>query len=353
MTNALLADQLDQSIEMLLANAQPIPANSALAELIAIAGQLRLLPSPEFRQRLEAQLHAKALASTPLKAAVVEIRKPARREPDPLLSLFSHPQSSMRASRFAVSFLAHAAAVALLLSSGLLLPTRRGKVSSTTTLVELGRYPLAPAPDQAGGGGGGGDRDKLPASRGNPPRLAREQLSPPSVIVRNFEPRLAAEPTVVGPPNILFPQSTPVGDPLSSVSGPPSNGAGNGGGMGDGSGGGVGAGYGPGVGAGEGGGIGGGVFRVGGGVSAPRAVYTPDPEYSEEARQAKYQGTVILWVVVDPQGRPRDLRVLRSLGLGLDEKAIEAVRKWRFEPAMRDGQPVAVQVNVEVSFHLY
>lgn len=88
-------------------------------------------------------------------------------------------------------------------------------------------------------------------------------------------------------------------------------------------------------------------------MSAPRAIYEPDPEYSEEARKAEYQGKVILWVVVGPDGTPHDVRVGRSLGMGLDEKAIEAVRKWRFEPAMKHGHPVAVQVNVEVSFRLY
>jgi len=101
------------------------------------------------------------------------------------------------------------------------------------------------------------------------------------------------------------------------------------------------------------GGIGGGVFRVGGGVSPPRALDTPDPEYSEEARKAKYQGTCVLWLIVGPDGRPRDIKIARSLGLGLDEKAIEAVRNWKFEPAMKDGKPVAVQINVEVSFRLY
>ena len=88
-------------------------------------------------------------------------------------------------------------------------------------------------------------------------------------------------------------------------------------------------------------------------MSAPRALETPDPEYSEEARKAKYQGTCVLGLVVGPDGKPRDIRVARALGMGLDEKAIEAVRNWRFEPAMKDGRPVAVQINVEVSFRLY
>lgn len=82
-------------------------------------------------------------------------------------------------------------------------------------------------------------------------------------------------------------------------------------------------------------------------------IYDPDPQYSEEARKAKYQGTVVLWAVIGPDGRPRELRASRSLGMGLDEKAIEAVKLWRFEPAMKDGRPVAVQINIEVNFRLY
>ena len=183
-----------------------------------------------------------------------------------------------------------------------------------------------------------------------------EQITPPMVVVRNDNPKLTAEPTVVIPPQVkLASNNLPnLGDPMSRLpSGPPSNGTGSGGGIGSGSGGGVGVGTGPGVGEGRGGGVGGGVFRVGGGVSAPRVTYQPDPEYSEEARKAKYQGTCVLWLVVGPDGRPRDIRVARSLGLGLDEKAIEAVKNWKFEPAMKDGKPVAVQINVEVDFRLY
>src|SRR5213075_2023981 len=112
--------------------------------------------------------------------------------------------------------------------------------------------------------------------------------------------------------------------------GTPSNGTGSGAGIGSGSGGGVGSGEGGGIGPGKGGGFGGGIFRVGGSVSAPRALSAPDPEYSEEARKAKYQGVVVLWLIVDPNGRPRDIKVQRALGLGLDEKAMEAVREWRF-----------------------
>jgi protein TonB len=96
------------------------------------------------------------------------------------------------------------------------------------------------------------------------------------------------------------------------------------------------------------------VFQPGrGGVTAPRPVYDPDPDYSEAARKARFQGDVVLWLVVGPDGRPRNLRVQRSLGMGLDEKALEAVSQWRFQPATLNGHPVAVEINVEVSFRLY
>jgi TonB family protein len=92
---------------------------------------------------------------------------------------------------------------------------------------------------------------------------------------------------------------------------------------------------------------------VGGGVTAPRVIYSPDPEFSEEARKAKFQGTVVLFLIVGTDGRAHDVRVIRSLGMGLDEKAIEAIGRWKFEAGRKNGTPVAVQVNVEVSFRLY
>jgi protein TonB len=227
------------------------------------------------------------------------------------------------------------------------------KQQVVSLVTDVSPYILPPAKTEAGGGGGGGDRDKLQASKGSPPKFAREQITPPAIIVRNEAPKLTAEPTVVGPPEIKLPQLGQMGDPLSNIVGPLSNGTGSGGGIGSGSGGGVGSGRGPGVGPGYGGGIGGGVYRVGGGVTAPRAIFAPDPEYSEEARKAKFQGTVILTCIVGPDGRPHQIRIARSLGMGLDEKALEAVRVWRFDPALRDGHPVAVEVSIEVNFRLY
>jgi periplasmic protein TonB len=222
-------------------------------------------------------------------------------------------------------------------------------------LVDPGDLPvLKPSKTQVGGGGGGGDRDVLQATKGRLPKFAMEQIAPPVVVVRNEHPKLTVDPTIVIPPQVkLAMNSAPnLGDPMSGAV-LPSNGTGSGGGIGSGSGGGVGSGKGPGFGPGEGGGTGGGIFHVGGGVSAPRVIYQVDPEFSEEARKAKYQGTCTLLVVVDAAGRPTNIRVGSSLGMGLDEKAIEAVKKWRFEPAQKDGHPVNVDIAVEVDFHLY
>src|SRR5450631_1109491 len=95
------------------------------------------------------------------------------------------------------------------------------------------------------------------------------------------------------------------------------------------------------------------VEKLGRGMSPPRVTYSPPPQYSEKARVAKYQATCILKLIVGADGNPRNIRVINPIGLGLDEKALEAVRTWRFQPALKDGKPVAVEIAVEVDFHLY
>jgi protein TonB len=225
----------------------------------------------------------------------------------------------------------------------------------TVTLVDPGDLPaLKPSKTQVGGGGGGGDRDVLQASKGKLPKFSMQQITPPAVVIRNEAPKLAVEPTIVIPPQVqLASNNMPnLGDPMAHAV-LPSNGTGSGSGIGSGSGGGVGSGHGPGFGPGEGGGTGGGIFHVGGGVSPPRTIYAPEPEFSEEARKAKYQGVCTLGLIVGADGRPSNIRVLSSLGMGLDERAIEAVKNWKFEPAMKDGHPVRVEIAVEVDFHLY
>lgn len=95
------------------------------------------------------------------------------------------------------------------------------------------------------------------------------------------------------------------------------------------------------------------VTAVGHGVTPPRVTKQKDPEFSEGARQVKFQGTMTLSMVVTKEGLPSNLHVLSPLGCGLDAKAIRAVEGWKFEPSMKDGEPVAVQIAVEVDFHLY
>jgi len=226
---------------------------------------------------------------------------------------------------------------------------------ATVSLVDPGDLPaLQASKTQVGGGGGGGDRDVLQATKGKLPKFSMQQLAPPVVVVRNEHPKLVVPPTIVIPPEVkIATNNMPnLGDPMSGAM-IPSNGTGSGGGIGSGSGGGIGSGEGPGFGPGRGGGTGGGIFHVGGGVSAPRAIYSPDPEFSEEARKAKYQGTCTLELIVGADGLPSNIRVVGSLGMGLDEKAIETVKTWKFEPAMKDGHPVPVEIAIEVDFHLY
>jgi protein TonB len=365
MASISLADQLQDAIEMMIAEPESAPPKVDLniSELLGIAAELRLLPDPGFRAALKAEL---LTAKRPGLTTPVAVPVPARnnrrvrsdqRAEDILPTLFGTGYGAypVQRSNFVVSAAMHVALIAVVAATGMWMARGPRLMPRTTSVVvtDISPYMLPPSSNVSGGGGGGGDRDKVSESKGNLPRFSREQIAPPAIVVRNEQPKLPEETTVLGPPQLTAPATSQLGNPLAAVLEPPSNGTGSGSGMGSGAGGGIGSGTGPGVGPGQGGGIGGGVFRVGGGVSAPHAIYAPDPQYSDEARRAKYQGTVVLWVVIGPDGRPRDLRVVRTLGMGLDEKALEAVRQWRFEPAMKDGHPVAVQVNIEVSFRLY
>lgn len=268
--------------------------------------------------------------------------------------------NNYRANGVVVSALVHIGVLGLLLSGAIFGHQIVQRVESrpTVTLIapDKDSYTLPTSKKIVSGGGGGGDHDRLPAPKGRLPKVAMQQITPPVIVARNEKPRLAVQPTVVVPPQVRVADNhLPNLGVSASVmpAAPPSNGIGSGGGIGSGSGGGVGVGHGPGVGPGTGGGIGGGVYKVGGGISAPQAISSPDPGYTDEARSAKKQGTCVLKLIVDSTGHPRDLRVVRGLGFGLDEKALEAVRQWRFQPALKDGRPVDVQISVEVEFHLY
>jgi TonB family protein len=225
-----------------------------------------------------------------------------------------------------------------------------------TSVTLLSPPPLVlnlPEQGKTGGGGGGGMKTPTPPSRGVPPRGADKQLTPPVVEAKNLMPELVVEPTIVAPQLANMPQFNfnTIGDP-NGVAGPPSAGPGTGGGIGTGDGRGVGEGKGPGLGPGEGGGTGGGVFQVGGGVTEPRLRSRTDPEYSEDGRKARAQGTVELLIVVREDGTVDFKELTKRLGYGLDQKAIDAVKKWRFEPGKKDGKPVPVYVSVLVNFTL-
>ena len=205
-----------------------------------------------------------------------------------------------------------------------------------------------------GGGGGGGAHDLVEASKGKLPKMAKTQITPPQII-KNDNPKLAVEPTIVMPQQVKLPDANlpNIGVPQSPQVALASQGPGSGSGFGTGRGGGIGSGNGNGVGPGTGGGYGGGLMRPGGGVSAPQVIFSVDPEFSDEARRAKYQGICVVSVIVDVQGNPRNVKVVRPLGMGLDEKAVEAVRQYKFKPAYYQGHPVPVEVNIEVNFRIY
>jgi len=233
------------------------------------------------------------------------------------------------------------------------------KAAPKEVVIDISPYLAQLPPDvsgkKAGGGGGGGDRSPTPASKGAIPKFAKMQLAPAMAVIPNTHAQLQVTPTLVGPPELKLPAmaaNMPWGDP-QGVIGPPSNGPGFGGGIGSGEGTGIGSGKGGGLGPGEGGGTGGGAYSVGGNVTAPVPIYKPDPPYSEEARKAKYQGTVVVLIVVDANGSVQDAKVVKPLGLGLDEKAIETIKTWKFKPGMKNSTPVPVRIMVEVSFRLF
>jgi periplasmic protein TonB len=223
------------------------------------------------------------------------------------------------------------------------------------TDVDVGDYNAPKSINKAGGGGGGGDRSIIEASKGKLPKIEKDPVVPP--MVQTFDkPKIEMPAAIDVQKEIKLPDNPtlPTIGMKSGVNVVLSNGTGSGGGMGSGSGGGLGSGNGIGYGPGSGWNTGGGLAQVGGRVSAPIPLFQPEAEFSDEARRAKYQGVCLVGLIVDAQGNPQNVHIVRALGMGLDEKALEAVRRYKFKPAMRDGKtPVPVYVNVEVNFRLY
>ncbi|HEY1647021.1 MAG TPA: energy transducer TonB [Terracidiphilus sp.] len=257
-----------------------------------------------------------------------------------------------------VSFIIHTLVIAVILWWGMTAHTHVIQTAEmVVTPMHFTLYTPPPPPQImpvakiSGGGGGGGAHQVVEPTQGHVPKVARIQTLPPQ-IVRVANPKLAVEPTM----QVNIPSSSPLPN-LGMAQSPQialaSQGSGSGSGFGHGMGGGIGASQGSGAGAGSGGGYGGGLMSVGGGVSAPVLIHSVEPEFTDQARQGNYTGTVSIQLIVDSQGTPQDVRVVHHLGMGLDEKAIAAVRQYRFRPATYQGHPVAVQMIVEVDFRLH
>lgn len=361
MSNVSVYDELDQAIDQMLAAPEVAPqASTPLGELVAVAAELRDLPRDNFRIRLRLEFEWEAAGRTvsaignsaqlpqPDFAA-----KPALTNTESLPGLFGKAWSGypVRRSNMAFSFALHVIMVLAVGAGFVMVKSTLPRVDTRESVsVRLDPYIFPVGARESHGGGSGGAAEKIRANKGAAPKAAREQLTPP-IMLRNLQPTITAEATVVAP-DLALPRTRQIGDPLSALAAP-SNGPGAGGGIGGNAGDGVGSGRGPGRGNGRDGGCCEGLYAVGNGVSMPRAIYSPEPEFSEEARRVKLQGEVTLLATIGADGLPRNLTVVRSLGMGLDEKALEKVRTWRFDPARKDGRPVAVQMNIIVNFHLY
>ena len=214
-------------------------------------------------------------------------------------------------------------------------------------------------PGPGGGGGGGGNKMKEPPRKAELP--GKDKITVPVEKAPKIEPVQAkVEPNLVEQLNIPAKTLASALDSLpGAIEGPPgpptlSQGSGSGGGAGTGTGSGIGPGTGSGLGPGSGGGTGGGVYRPGNGVTLPVVLREVKPQYTSDAMRAKVQGTVLLECVVRPDGSVGDVKVMRSLDstFGLDLEAMKAARNWRFRPGMRQGEPVAVLVTIELTFTL-
>jgi len=256
-----------------------------------------------------------------------------------------------------VSLVAHIAVVGTLIYLSTITINKPKVITDNSILMEPIELSLPKMEVKSGGGGGGGTKAPIPASKGVLPKADVKQLVPPTPVVMKAESYLMAEPSIVAPQlaNLLpVTDLLHMGDP-NGVVGPPSAGTGSGGGIGAGTGHGVGTGDGPGAGPGSGGGVGGGVYRVGGtgGASAPTCPVQPEPNYSDDARKAHIQGTVVLDSIIQKDGTIDVNRVERSLGYGLDDEAKKVLKRWKCNPGKVNGQAVAVQLQIVINFHLY
>lgn len=230
--------------------------------------------------------------------------------------------------------------IALMVSNGVRLSAPVRTVSELVVPVT----PPAVVENLKSAGGGGGQRGPTPVTQGHLPKFAEQQIVPPAPPPLE-QPKISIEPTVEVQPDVKMASVLPnIGMPNSPLVGTS---------LGGGRGTGLGSGDGTGIGPGTGGNIGGGPKRIGGGVSAPVLLFFVEPEFSEQARKVKISGNVLVNLWVDEKGNPSHVRVLRGIGMGLDEKAVEAVKQYKFKPALENGKPVLVELNVDVTFQIF
>ena len=279
-------------------------------------------------------------------------------------SAFRIPQS--RGLPLAVSSTLHVALTALVFLATINLPPRAVSLKPIEPPADPMRLVFLATPGPGGGGGGGGLLQKAP-----PPKAMREGRRPiSSPLPQRVEPKpvvaapkppepkpepLKAEqlPAVIAP-IIAAPADTRsrIGVLTQTTAENDSRGPGVGGGAGTGRGTGLGEGDGTGIGPGSGGGTGGGPYRPGSGIEPPRLLREVKADYTEDARQRGLSGEVVMEIVVRRDGSVGDVKILQGLGGGLNDRAVQAVRQWRFAPAQRQGAVVDVMVEVSVEFRL-
>ncbi len=304
-------------------------------------------PPLGYTQRMEAHLmNATELAGPPTPSSREVAGSPA--STPPLFTMAGGIKAPRSQASFWTAIVAHAVAIAVVAALiaehvQLAAPT---PVQVATLIAPVSPPPPAPiVPRAEKMGGGGGQHDLAPVTKGHLPKFAQEQIVPPK-IAPTIPPKLAVEPTVIVQkdlkladnkmPDLGMPSSTLVGNS-----------------MGNGSGTGIGSGNGAGIGPGSGGNYGGGLMHIGGSVRPPVLVSQVDPEFSEEARKAKFSGNVEVYLWVDENGNPSHVKVVRGVGMGLDEKAMEAVRQYKFKPALQNGKAVKVDLYVDVNFQIF
>lgn len=230
--------------------------------------------------------------------------------------------------------------------------TQQTVVPIQFTLYDPPPPPVMPVVKVRGGGGGGGAHQLVAPVRGSLPKVVEVKAPVVPLEAPKIErPKLLAQPVT----QIRMQQTSPMpnlGAPNSQQVAMASQGQGGPNGFGFGLGGGIGSGHGTGQGPGSTSGFGGGVMSVGGGVSAPEVIHSVQPQFTPEARSQNHQGVVAVQLIVDTQGFPQAVRVVRSLGMGLDEEAIAAVKQYRFRPAKYEGRSVSVQMVIDVDFRL-